>query len=267
MPEGEYEEPQDALRGLFSVCPVKRVFFSKGNLQFQASTNTRRFAECQYEFVGADNMKLSPSCGVFGRDTSGYDHGAVNYQLWNGNKDTKEQSLAPRIRQFHLRLVRPVWPSRLGYNRIANGGNQENLWRTPVVAEWAFALFTRSTASGLLLPRRTSTDRGFGFAARQLERLYLSLQFPEIVRDLAFRSTRSACRTGYNALSLPARCFCLWQAPGPSTASIGIQEATTPPMPPTPITSTSPKSLLHVDVTNGHRGDGLVVCLVREAAE
>ncbi len=39
--------------GLFSVSPTKKVAFSKGNLQYNASTDTWRFAENQWDFIGS----------------------------------------------------------------------------------------------------------------------------------------------------------------------------------------------------------------------
>ena len=42
----------DALSGEFSISVTKKIHFSKGNLQYQASTDTWRFAEHQYDFVG-----------------------------------------------------------------------------------------------------------------------------------------------------------------------------------------------------------------------
>ena len=43
------------IKGVFSISPTKKVFFSKGNLQYQASTNTWRFAERQQDFIGKAN--------------------------------------------------------------------------------------------------------------------------------------------------------------------------------------------------------------------
>ena len=42
------------INGLYSVTPNTQVCFSKGNLQYQASTNTWRFAENQWDIIGAD---------------------------------------------------------------------------------------------------------------------------------------------------------------------------------------------------------------------
>ena len=36
-----------------------KIFFSQGNLQYQASTNTWRFAEHQYDLIGSDNSNIS----------------------------------------------------------------------------------------------------------------------------------------------------------------------------------------------------------------
>ena len=41
-----------AILSEFSVSETKKVYFSQGNLQYQASTNTWRFAENQWDYVG-----------------------------------------------------------------------------------------------------------------------------------------------------------------------------------------------------------------------
>lgn len=46
------ESPVNGVKGLYSVSTTKKVRFAKGNLQYQASTSTWRFAEHQYDFVG-----------------------------------------------------------------------------------------------------------------------------------------------------------------------------------------------------------------------
>ncbi|MBO4655069.1 MAG: hypothetical protein J5644_05955, partial [Bacteroidales bacterium] len=48
--------PQGAISGKFSVSSTKQVYFSQGNLQYQASTGTWRFAEHQYDFIGGGNF-------------------------------------------------------------------------------------------------------------------------------------------------------------------------------------------------------------------
>ena len=44
--------PDGTLKGIFSISETRKVRFSQGNLQYQASTTTWRFAEHQHDFVG-----------------------------------------------------------------------------------------------------------------------------------------------------------------------------------------------------------------------
>ena len=52
------------LPGLFSVSETQQVQFSQGNLQYQASTNTWRFAEYQWNYIGNDNSNISSSASL-----------------------------------------------------------------------------------------------------------------------------------------------------------------------------------------------------------
>ena len=151
--DGLMAVPEGAVSGLFSVSEGRQVWFSRGNLQFQASTGTWRFALRQYEFVGNDNLKISPIwdgwIDLFGWGTSGYDHGAVNFQPWSGNKDIRSDALHYAYGNKESHLFAQDGKADWGYNRISNGGNVENLWRTPKVSEWLYLLFNRNTASGI----------------------------------------------------------------------------------------------------------------------
>ena len=49
------------LSGTFSVSATKKVYFSQGNLQYQAGTDTWCFATNQYDFFGSDNNDISSS--------------------------------------------------------------------------------------------------------------------------------------------------------------------------------------------------------------
>ena len=82
---------EGSLVGKFSVSASRQVVFSKGNLQYQASTDTWRFAENQYDYVGEANKNISATydgwIDLFGWGTSGYDNTAndpyaINYQPW-----------------------------------------------------------------------------------------------------------------------------------------------------------------------------------------
>ena len=74
-----------------------QVFFSQGNLQYQASTNLWRFAENQYDAIGEANSAISSTndgwIDLFGWGTSGYDNTAsdpfaINYQPWSTSKNS-----------------------------------------------------------------------------------------------------------------------------------------------------------------------------------
>ena len=141
---------EGALSGDFSVSETEKVRFSKGNLQYRASTNTWRFAENQWDYVGEGNTNASASYDgwidlfVFG--TSGYDHGAVCYQPWStegGNSDLYNPYGG------YYSLYDQDGKADWGYNPISNGGGVEGLWHTPKFEEWSYILDHRTTLSGI----------------------------------------------------------------------------------------------------------------------
>jgi len=58
--------PTGFLKYAFSVSATKKVYFSKGNLQYQASTSSWRFADHQYDFFGEGGGNETEESG---RDT------------------------------------------------------------------------------------------------------------------------------------------------------------------------------------------------------
>ena len=155
--------PIGAINGLFSVSETQQVWFSQGNLQYQAFTNTWRFAENQWDFVGdetrgtvydnnvkSNNSLISPTYNgwidLFGWGTSGYNHGAVSYQPWSTSTNSHDY-YAYGNNQYNLydQTGQADW----GYNYISNGGNMVNQWRTLTQSELSFIMFNRSTASGV----------------------------------------------------------------------------------------------------------------------
>lgn len=140
---------EGALTGDFSVSETEKVRFSKGNLQYQASTNTWRFAEHQWDYVGEGNTNASASydgwIDLFSWGTSGYNHGAVCYQPWEGGGQFDYAAYA----QNSLELGDDNGQADWGYNAISNGGNQEMQWHTLTNSEWNYILETRNTASGI----------------------------------------------------------------------------------------------------------------------
>ena len=157
--------PIGAINGIFSVSATKQVFFSKGNLQYHASTNTWRFADNQWDFVGStvtqggesggtvtgsSNHLIFPSYNgwidLFGWATSGYNHGAVCYQPWSISKNESDYyAYGTQTSNLYDQTGQADW----GYNAIINGGNQNNEWRTITSDEFNYILYSRTTILGI----------------------------------------------------------------------------------------------------------------------
>ncbi len=141
--------PPGAVNSLFSVSDSKQVFFSQGNLQYQASTDTWRFAQNQYDFVGSSNEYISANyegwIDLFAWGTSGYNHGAVLYQpyAWNSNY-LNYYAYGDESNNLYDQTGMADW----GYNKIFNGGDKENYgWRTLTKDEWVFVFNSRNTTT------------------------------------------------------------------------------------------------------------------------
>ena len=184
-----------AIKAGFSVSEDKQVFFSQGNLQYQASTNTWRFAEKQWEYVGtqtpdyrnnyggnvagSDNANISSNYSewidLFGWGTSGYNTkypymtytGSCYYGTSSCNDgDYKSNDIAGTNYDWGV------------YNKIINGGNQARQWRTLTKAEWYYVINTRTGASDkkgvaivngvtgmILLPDNWTLPNGISFVS------------------------------------------------------------------------------------------------------
>ena len=116
-----------ALTGLFSINPEETAFFSQGNLQYQASTKTWRFADNQWDYIGEANKNVSPSYS-----------GWIDLFTWGKGND-------PNFIQLSTRDYKTFddW----GNNTISNGDNQANVWRTMTKDEWVYLLEARITES------------------------------------------------------------------------------------------------------------------------
>ena len=117
-----------ALPGVFSVSPTQKVHFAKGNLQYQASTNTWRFAENQWDYIGDANKNISSSYS-----------GWIDLFGWGtGNNPTKSSKNNSDYSNFS------DWGSKMG-----------NGWRTLTKEEWVYVFNLRSTSSGIRYAKAT----------------------------------------------------------------------------------------------------------------
>lgn len=131
------------LPGKFSVSATKQVQFSQGNLQYQASTDTWRFAENQYDALGEEaNEQISATntgwIDLFGWGTSGYD-GKYPYMIKDSNSHygDGENDIAGTKYDWGV------------YNKISNGGNVAGKWRTLTKSEWEYIFNGRTNAKQL----------------------------------------------------------------------------------------------------------------------
>lgn len=262
--------PRRGRQGFVSVGEGRQVYISKGNLQYQASTRTWRFAEHPYDFIGADNRKLSPTwdgwMDLFGWGTSGYDHGAVDWQPWSGNEDIRSDARHYAYRKPDNGLYDSDGRADWGYNRIANGGNEEHLWRTLRVSEWVYLLFVRNTASGVRFAKaQVAGVNGLVILPDNWEIAVFPLNSADRT-EAGFVSNRISL-SDWTGLLEPAGAVFLPEA-GARTISeffpgMGAYYSSD-------AASTDAWHLLIVDSklhldARGHRGDGLSVRLVRDA--
>jgi hypothetical protein len=134
--------PEGALCNSFSIGDGKTITFSKGNLQYQATTATWRFAEEQYTVVGKDNEKISATydgwIDLFGWGTSGYNE--KHPYLWDAAHTFFGDGMNT------ISGTDYDW----GNNAISNGENKPGIWRTLTAEEWGYLLFDRPNAAQLV---------------------------------------------------------------------------------------------------------------------
>lgn len=122
---------EGSLSGVFSVGNSTKVRFSKGNLQFQASTKTWRFASKQYECIGSANSNVSLFyqgwIDLFGWGTSGYN----DINPWLTDYDMEPASITGTGYDWGL------------HNAISNGGNSSGLWHLLTNDQWTYLVNER----------------------------------------------------------------------------------------------------------------------------
>ena len=150
-----------AIQAAFSVSTTKKVYFSHGNLWYNAMAGTHlcadwayrkgvwKFAENQYDTIGKSQIEKSSTydgwISAFAWGTSGWDSGAKIYQpdsvtgdnpqdYWPGNKSTNNLTGNYAYADWGV------------FNAIINGGNQPQQWRTLTREEWDYLLNKRNNA-------------------------------------------------------------------------------------------------------------------------
>lgn len=185
-------ESEGALGGIFTITYTgddgnnyqEKIRFSKGNLQYQASTNTWRFAEHQWDFVGSakkgstyagnvegsDNMDASSTydgwIDLFGWGTTG-----INYRPWT-NDSPKYQPWTNETSSDDIKNNASNYgPYGNNVNLLVHNGSDWGfnigdyyIWRTMSKYEWNALLkdnnkwasvkinFSKALSSIILLP-------------------------------------------------------------------------------------------------------------------
>ena len=151
---------EGALSGKFTInADGDQVFFSKGNLQYWASTDTWKLADNQWEMIAAgnDNAVTDTSLPI---DLFGWGTGN------NPRNFSDEDSEYATFNDW-------------GANAISNGGNEANLWRTMTLDEWEYIRRVRPNATSLrafgtvnnihgyiFLPDNWTTPEGLTFTSQ-----------------------------------------------------------------------------------------------------
>lgn len=134
------DTPTVVEKSVYSVSSTQKVVMSNGNLQYQASTNTFRFAPHAWDAAKEDNTLASASYNGwidnFGWATSGYE-------------DYYPYLTAARASSFYtggdIDGTEYDWGV---HNAIVNGENTDpaGTWRTLSTAEWEYLLEERSAS-------------------------------------------------------------------------------------------------------------------------
>ena len=141
------------IRASYKVADGKSVYFSQGNLQFNAwygthtvygdtaeKAGTWRFAENQYDIIGKDNQYIDSTytdwIDLFGWGTSGWKSGANAYQPWAISQESSDYYIDGN---YSISLTGSYAEADWGvYNAISNGGDMPNRWRTLTTSEWNY---------------------------------------------------------------------------------------------------------------------------------
>ena len=127
-----FDEPKPSKRiGVFSVAKDRQVSFSQGNLQYVRNQDVWKFADQQYEYIGAENVKdgeLANKIDLFG---------------WSADNTTAPFGVSTSTNAADYSGDFVDW----GVNEI--NGEAPNTWRTLSQEEWGYIFESRKNAKQL----------------------------------------------------------------------------------------------------------------------
>ena len=151
--EKDYKKDGALIKAAFKVSDTKSVYFSQGNLQFNAMQGTHktsdgeeaqgtwRFAENQYDIIGKSysgdiDSTYNGWIDLFYWGTSGWKSGAECYQPWSFSSYSSDYySGGSQSNDLIGKYANADWGV---YNAISNGGNEPEQWRTLTSKEWEY---------------------------------------------------------------------------------------------------------------------------------
>lgn len=147
--------PEGALSGVFSISNNQKVRFSQGNLQYQASSRTWRFATNQWDYVGDEALGNVYENGVKCNNkliSSSYS-GWIDLFGWGTNRYGTTLPFANDRETSHYGVANSsgsMGQYEWGRNLITNGGNENNpeLWYTLKSTQWNYILTSRQVNGG-----------------------------------------------------------------------------------------------------------------------
>ena len=186
--------PTGAINGKFTInSSGAKVYFSNGNLQYQASTDTWRFATNQWDYVGVDNANISQTYSgwidLFGWGTSGYqdtsDPYNMNYQPWSISTTSVNVTYnyfgyGPSTNMPSPNLTGSSSEYDWGVHNFISGTTSS--WRTLTKSEWVWILGPASPNPGTNC-RTSSTVNGTAnarYARAKVDNKHGVIIFPDI---------------------------------------------------------------------------------------
>lgn len=148
----------------FSVGDNVRVAFSPGNLQYNALADTWRFADNQWDYIGAANANIGQYYGgwidLFGWGTSGWNCGNTYYQPYDCASGEANGLLYGPSGSNSLTgaYAHSDWGV---YNQI--GDEPAGIWRTLTAHEWIYLYSSRPRASQLQSHATVNGTHGYIF--------------------------------------------------------------------------------------------------------
>jgi len=142
---------QGCIQSVFSVSDSKKVFFSKGNLQYigSAATPYWKFADNQYDYLGTTTGQNSTDTDkdrdLFGWGTSGSAPSGQTARAPYYTTQTNTDYVSNITTDGANWGTGSEWD--WGHNAISNGGNTADVWRTLTKGEWLYLINSRTNAA------------------------------------------------------------------------------------------------------------------------